>query len=167
MSAGRTGYRISVLQEDKSSEGGGWGWLHSNVNTATELYAYKWLPRKLYVTYDVSVHWASQVATVVKNPPANAGDTGSIPGSGWPPEGGHGNPFQYSCLENSMDRGAWRATVQGVAQSRIWLKRLSMQAYDNKVPQLKKQTFILWQSQKLDVQDQAVSSIGFFWGLSP
>ena len=59
--------------------------MHSNVNTATELYAYKWLTRKLYVTYYISVHWASQVATLVKNPPANAGDTGSIPGSGRSP----------------------------------------------------------------------------------
>ena len=56
----------------------------------------------------------------VKNLPANAGDTrdaGSIPGLGKFPGGGHGNPLQYSCLENSMDRGAWRATVHGVAKS--------------------------------------------------
>ena len=59
------------------------------------------------------IRWASQVALVVKNPPANAGgirDVGSIPGSGRSPLGGHGNPLQYSCLENPMDRGAWRAT---------------------------------------------------------
>ena len=47
--------------------------------------------------------------SVVKNPTANAGDAGSIPGLGKSPRGGHGNPFQYSCLENPMDRGAWRA----------------------------------------------------------
>ena len=41
---------------------------------------------------------------------------GSIPGSGRSPEGRHGNPLQYSCLENSMDRGAWRATIYGVAE---------------------------------------------------
>ena len=46
----------------------------------------------------------SQVALVVKNPPANAGDAGSIPVLGRFPGGGHGNPFQYSCLENRMDR---------------------------------------------------------------
>ena len=46
----------------------------------------------------------SQVALVVKNPPANAGDAGSIPVLGRFPGGGHGNPFQYSCLENLMDR---------------------------------------------------------------
>ena len=56
---------------------------------------------------------------MVKTPPANAGDirdVGSIPGLGRSPGGGHGNLFQYSCLENPMDRGAWRATVHGVAK---------------------------------------------------
>ena len=54
---------------------------------------------------------------MVKNPPANAGDTGSIPqGSGRSPGEGNGNPLQYSCLENPMDRGAWRATVHGVTK---------------------------------------------------
>ena len=58
---------------------------------------------------------------VVKNPPAKAGDTlrdaGSVPGSGRSPEGGHGNPLQYSCLENPMDRGAWQATVHRTVDS--------------------------------------------------
>ena len=56
------------------------------------------------------------MALVVKNPPALAGDASDgclSPGSGRAPEGGHGNSLQYSCLENSMDRGAWRATVHG------------------------------------------------------
>ena len=56
----------------------------------------------------------------VKNPPANAGDirdAGSIPRSGRCPGGGHGNPLQYSCLENPMDRGAWQATVHRVTES--------------------------------------------------
>ena len=55
-------------------------------------------------------HWASQVVLAVKNLPTNAGDLrdlGSIPGLGRSPGGGHGNPYQYSCLENPMDRGAW------------------------------------------------------------
>ena len=59
----------------------------------------------------------SKVALVVKNLLANVGDirdTGSIPGLGRSSEGGHGNPLQYSCLENPMDRGAWRATVHGL-----------------------------------------------------
>ena len=52
--------------------------------------------------------------SAVKNPPANAGDTGLIPGLGRCPEEGNGNPLQHSCLDNSMDRGAWQATVHGV-----------------------------------------------------
>ena len=59
---------------------------------------------------------------MVKNLPANAGDirdVGSIPGSGKSPGGGHGNPLQYSCLENPMDRGAWWATVHRLKKSRI------------------------------------------------
>ena len=47
----------------------------------------------------------------------NTGDPGSIPGSGIVPEKGNGNPLQYSCLENPMGRGAWQATVHGVAES--------------------------------------------------
>ena len=55
--------------------------------------------------------------SMVNSPPANAGDADSIPGSGRFPELGNGNPLQYSCLETSIDRGAWRATVHGVAES--------------------------------------------------
>ena len=54
---------------------------------------------------------------MVKNLPAIAGDAGLIPGSGRSPGGGNGNPLQYSCLGNLMDRGAWRATVHVVAES--------------------------------------------------
>ena len=56
--------------------------------------------------------------SVVKNLPANAGDVGSIPGSGRSVGGGNDNPLQYSCLGNPMDRGAWRAIVHGVTKSR-------------------------------------------------
>jgi len=65
---------------------------------------------------------------MIKNPPANEGDirdTGSIPGSERSPGGGPGNPLQYSCLESPMDRGAWRATVHGVAESDMTVKQLS------------------------------------------
>ena len=55
--------------------------------------------------------------SAVKNPPANVGDVGSIPRLGRAPGDGNGNSFQYSCLGNLMDRGAWRATVYGVAES--------------------------------------------------
>ena len=59
----------------------------------------------------------SRVVLVVKNPPANAGDEGSIPGSGRCPAEGGGNPYQYSCLENTIDRATWQATAQEVTQS--------------------------------------------------
>ena len=52
--------------------------------------------------------------SVIKNPPASTGDAGSIPGSGRSPGEGNGNPLQYSCLENPMDKGVWRAKVHGV-----------------------------------------------------
>ena len=74
---------------------------------------------------------ASPVALVVKNPPANAGDTGdagSIPRLGRSPRGEHGDPLQYSCLENPMDRGAWRAAVHKVAKSWTQPKGLSTHA---------------------------------------
>ena len=65
-------------------------------------------------------NWASQVALVVKNPPANVGDirvVALIPGSGSSSGGGHGNPLQYSCLKNPVDRGVWLATVPRVTES--------------------------------------------------
>ena len=68
--------------------------------------------------------WASQVAQVVKSPPANArdvSDAGSTPGLGRSPGEGTGNPLQYSRLENFTDRGAWRATVPGVAKGQTRL----------------------------------------------
>ena len=86
------------------------------------------------LTFSFSLrHWlcypqrASQMALVVKNPPANAGDirdAGLIPVWGRSPGGGHGNPLQYSCLENPMDRGAWWATVHRVAKNWSWRRLL-------------------------------------------
>ena len=61
--------------------------------------------------------------SVVKNPAANAGAVSLIPGLGRSPGEGNGNPLQYSCLENPMDRGAWQATVHGVAKSHTQLSR--------------------------------------------
>ena len=63
----------------------------------------------------VTVPWASRWL-MVKNPPVNAGNIGSIPGSGSCPGEGNGNPVQYSCLGNHMDRGAWRAKVHQVTK---------------------------------------------------
>ena len=73
------------------------------------------------LTYCMDLFGVSQVALVVKNPPANARDAkdvGLIPGLGGSSGEGNGNPFQYSCVENSMDRGAWWATVHGVTRVR-------------------------------------------------
>ena len=89
-----------------------------------------------YVCIYVLVHFlfiyslfrAFQVVLVVKNLPANAEDirdAGLIPGLGRSPGEGNGNPFQYSCLDNPMDRGAWRATVYGVTKRWTRLKQLS------------------------------------------
>ena len=61
------------------------------------------------------------VAQMVKASGYNVGDLGSIPGSGRYPREGNGNPLQYSCLENCMDRGAWWAAVHGVAKSQTQL----------------------------------------------
>ena len=66
---------------------------------------------------------------MVKNLPVNAGDIrdeGSIPGSGRSPGGGHGNPLQYSCLENPVDRGVWLATAHRFTKNQTQLKRLSI-----------------------------------------
>ena len=65
----------------------------------------------------MNMNEASQVALVVKNPPANAGDAGSILESGRSPGGGYGNPLQYSCLEKPMDRRTWWVTVHRVIKS--------------------------------------------------
>ena len=75
---------------------------------------------------------ASQVALVVRHPLANLGDVGDvglISGLGRSPGGGHGNPYQYPCLENTMDRGAWRATIHHIAKGLTQLKRLSIHAH--------------------------------------
>ena len=74
------------------------------------------------------MQWTSPVAQTVKNPPGNVGEPGSVPGLARSPGEGNGNPLQYSCLENPMDRRAWRTTVHGVAESDM-TKRLSLHAY--------------------------------------
>ena len=69
-----------------------------------------------YLIHLQSIIAAIHSGSVVKNPPANAGDEDLIPGQGRSSREGNGNPSQYSSLENSMDRGAWRATVGGVTK---------------------------------------------------
>ena len=65
---------------------------------------------------------------MVKLPSATAGDVGLIPGLGRSPGGGNGNPLQYSCLENPMERGAWRATVRGCCKESETTERLREEA---------------------------------------
>ena len=82
------------------------------------------IPPSIRIFSNESTLRASQMALVVKNPPANAENTredSSIPESGRSPGEGNDNPLQYSCLENSMDRGAWRAIVHGVTKSQTQL----------------------------------------------
>ena len=67
---------------------------------------------------------------MVNNPPADTGDTSSIPGSGRSPGVGNGNPLQYSCLGNPVDRGTWWATVHGVAKESDMTQRLNSNRLD-------------------------------------
>ena len=76
------------------------GWTHCNVTLYHQLF----------------YHEAFPGGSVVKNPSADAGNANSIPGPGRSPGEGNGNPRQYSCLGNPMDRGAWQAIVHGVAK---------------------------------------------------
>ena len=72
-----------------------------------------------FIWWGYGSKWGFPGGSVVMNTPANAGDagdTGSVSGSGRFPGGGNGNPLPYSCLGNPMDRGAWRATVRGVTK---------------------------------------------------
>ena len=64
----------------------------------------------------ICIYEASQAVLVVKNPPAKTGDAGSIPGMGRSLGEGNGNPLQYSCLENPMDRGGWWVIVRKIAE---------------------------------------------------
>ena len=83
-------------------------------------------------TVVIPICGASQGVLVIKNLPTNAVDVrdlGLTPGLGRSPGGGHGNPLQYSCLENPMDSGAWKAAVPGITESQTRLKRLNTHAH--------------------------------------
>ena len=94
-------------------------YIHIHIHIYVYIYIYTFKKSFVYI----HIHtWASQVALVVQFPPATEGDirdAGSIPGSGRSPGGGHGNPFQYSCLENLMGRGVWQNIAHRVTKS--WL----------------------------------------------
>ena len=82
------------------------------------------------------------MAQMVKNQPANAGDLGSIPGSGRSPGEWNGYPLQCSCLENSMDRGAWQAIVHGVTKSQTWLNNQHTHINQYKLPYSERITWL-------------------------
>ena len=90
-----------------------------------------WSQKDLYTMERLSTHthMGFPSGSVGKNLLLNAGDVGSILGLGRCPGKGHGNPLQYSCWENTMDRGAWWTMVHGVPKSQTWLKWLSMHAH--------------------------------------
>ena len=107
---------FSKVANGKQREGGGWEAIGCFRVACASPGGRGWER----IWYRISKRRASQVALLLKNPPASARDTGAkgpIPGSGRVPGGGHGSPLQDSCLENPMDRGAWGAAVLGVAES--------------------------------------------------
>ena len=93
---------------------------------------HSWLPKRYLCKFSLSLN-LKRISTLSfpggsedKASACSAGDLGSIPGLGRSPGEGNGNPLQYSCLENPMDRGAWRATVHGVAKSRTRLSNFTL-----------------------------------------
>ena len=104
-----------------SSSASQWRW----ISLIFHFYGRSLFDSLSWVTLRLGLFWLIHRALVVKKLPANAGDTGSIPGSGRSPGEGNGNPLQYSCLENPIDRGARWATFHGVTKSRTRLKWLS------------------------------------------
>ena len=107
-----------------------------------------WIITEFLKRCTIKIMWTSQVALVVKYPPANAGDPGDtvfIHGSGRSPGGGHGSPLQYSCLENFMNKGAWQTRVHRVTQSQTRLKWLSTHAWSLSHAEIVK-WMILWTS---------------------
>ena len=92
--------------------------LHTLINTtivySKTFVSHNWSMSSsaLFLQINMTNNFLKPSGSAVKNPPANAGELGSIPGSGRSPGEGNGNPLHYSCLINPMDRGVWQATVQ-------------------------------------------------------
>ena len=97
------GYRLYVEAKIWNK----WTYLWNRLTKMTDM----WLPMSRGQGLPWWLRWLKK-----KNSTCNAGDLGSIPGWGRAPGGGHGDPLQYSCLENPMDRGAWQPTVHGVTR---------------------------------------------------
>ena len=95
-----------------------------------------------------------------KESACNAGDPGSIPRSGISLREGTGCPLQYSCLDDSMDRRAWRTIVYRIAKGQTWLKQLSTHAYVHGGPTVCSRTKNLWMHAKWWAQPQRRASVG-------
>ena len=132
-------YYISSTSDHQALDPGGWGsmviqshqFIQSRVHsvirytlvatTCQALVAIGTSPTHEWLWLRVSFLTGFPGGSMAKNPPADARDTGLIPGSGRSPGAGYGNPLQYPCLESATDRGPWRATVNGVAERRTQL----------------------------------------------
>ena len=119
----------------------GWGFIHCFGNTCYLVLYKLGYPDTLHgflysIIYSLiqstnirsSASWLAQVSKESTCGTGDIGDTSSIPGLGRSPGGERGNPLQYSCLENPMDKEAWWAAVHRIAKSQTWLKRLNIQA---------------------------------------
>ena len=99
-------------------------WTELNWTEGCQTWCIIWRQQTSHLLTSYSTRRAFQVVRVVKNLPASAGDVkdvGSIPELGRSPGRGYGNPLQYSCLENPVDRGAWSIIVHGITKSWTWL----------------------------------------------
>ena len=105
-------------------------WGRTRTLPPTHYYGFSTTPPLLPHSLPSLIHWNLPFcfprSSDSKASACNAGDMGSIPGSGRSPGEGHGNPLQYSCLENPMDKGAWQATVHGVPRSQTRWKQLKV-----------------------------------------
>ena len=88
--------------------------MEHNLKSNTHVYTFSWFIQ-LFSDIERCLPWWASLVAVGKKYASNAGDLGSVPGSGRSPVEGKGNPLQYSCLGNAMGRGAWQATDHGVA----------------------------------------------------
>ena len=122
--------RVAILFSRGSSRPRDWTQVSRTAGRFSTIWATREAPYWMYWMHIIKFWWIKRCIMIKpgflggsngKESACNAGDLGSIPGSGISPGERNGNPLQYSCLENSMDREAWWVTVHGVAKSRTWL----------------------------------------------
>ena len=127
------------------------------IHSHTNIYIHTNIHMHTYIFVYVCICMGFLGGSVVKNSPANAGASGSIPGSGRSLEGAKDNSLQYSCLGNPMDRGAWWATVHSIAESQTRLKRLSPHTHACSTMEGPRQCHTEWS--KSDREEKYVISI--------